>query len=134
VARGKAEQGQHLAEEDKSGRAKGIRPFLSLVEDGGDFFDLSGTASYKRVAPENPKEYDRQDTVSKAALSLIDLVSEEPNAVPNVHYDAMGFAPTTIRRNADSWECSPSVVDSRLDYRTFISRLIRVARLRGLLG
>jgi hypothetical protein len=62
----------------------------------------------------------------------------EPSREGGIHYDAIAFAPTRVtRRKAkpttkNDWSCELSPVDDRLDFRTFIGRLLDTARFRGL--
>ena len=131
VARGRCEQG-----ENPNG---GIPPFLTLVEDGGDFFDLSEIDRYKRKEvrrarkTDNGEDVARQDTISVAQQSLLDLVAKQPSATPTVHYDAMALVAATIKRSGDSWSVRGSEVNPALDYRHFTKRLVEVAKLRELL-
>ncbi len=138
VARGSAEQGNKLVE---NGKKKGLSPFLTLVEDGGDFFDLGDVAKFRRAAGVKPsKPSERQDTIENAALSLLDLVASDHKADPSIHYDAMGFAPMVMNRvagkdlkSADGWKPSLSPVAPLLDPNTMIARLVAAAKTRRLI-
>jgi len=135
VARGRAVQGKKVAIRDDSGRPTGISPYLALAEDGGDFFCLDKVEQFRKPKGVRPaREPARQDVVERTALSLLDLVAETPSAQAGIHYDAMAFAPTTIRRDSEGvlWKVEPSPVHARLDPQTFVSRLIETAKLRGL--
>jgi len=137
VARGVAEPGRPGLGDAQSGRGKGVAPFLDLIEQGGDFFDLARVEEYRK--PPSQRAPARQDVVAKAEQSLLDLVAPEPSRTSGIHYDAIAFAPTRIRRTKNGpktkvgWTCEISTVDERLDFRFFISRLIAVAQLRGFL-
>lgn len=136
VARGRAAQGKKVGAKDESGRPVGISPFLTLVEDGGDFFSLDKIEQYRKPEGNRPgRESSRQDVVERTALSLLDLVAPKPTPQAGIHYDAMAFAPTTIRA-ADAgtrWNVDLSPVDQRLEARTFVSKLIETAKLRRLI-
>jgi hypothetical protein len=132
VASGQGEQGISLR---KTG-PKGFAPFLEFIEEGGDFFDLSDVARYRKPDITKPaKARGRQDSIRIAEQSLLDLVSARPARRASVHYDAIAFAPTRIKRKGGEkdggYEISMMQTDERLDHRFFLSRLISVARLRG---
>lgn len=135
VARGLAEQGKPGQGHVESG--KGVAPFLELIEEGGDFFELSRVEEYRKEALGQTRG--RQDTVVQAEKSLLDLVAAQPSAEGAIHYDAIAFVPTKIRRlkskpkTVADWEFQFSSVDARLDYHPFIQRLIEVARFRHLI-
>lgn len=130
VARGACDQGEKIR--------KGIAPFLSLVEDGGDFFDLTELEKYKRKVAKrarkdgNGAEVARLDSIAVAQRSLLDLISKVPAREPDIHYDAMALVAAKMTRNGETWLAKGSEVDPLLDHRKFIARLIEVARLRGL--
>jgi hypothetical protein len=115
--------------------AKGVAPYLESIEEGGDFFDRSDIARYRKTS--QGKGGKRQDTIRKAEQSLLDLAVTEPTDKGGIHYDAIAFSPTRIKRikkrgaDKDRWDISISEVDERLDPRTFLSRLLSTARLRG---
>jgi hypothetical protein len=78
----------------------------------------------------------RQNVISSSELSLIDLLAKEHTKEADLHYDAIAFAPTTIKRlrknpKPTDWAFAFSKVDERLDFHPFISRLVEVAKLRG---
>ncbi len=131
VAAGKGEQGVSL----RTTGAKGVAPYLEFIEDGGDFFDLSQVARYRKKS--SARKGKRQDTIRKAEQSLLDLTVAEPAEQGGIHYDAIAFTPVRIKRaqkskgGIDLWDITISEVDERLDPRTFLSRLITTARLRG---
>jgi hypothetical protein len=131
VASGQAEQGRSL----RTVGAKGVAPYLESIEEGGDFFDLSDAARYRKASTGRLGK--RQDTIRKAEQSLLDLAVTEPTEQGGIHYDAIAFTPTRIKRvqkdgsDMDLWDFSISEVDERLDPRTFLSRLLSTARLRG---
>lgn len=134
VAAGQAETGVSLRETG----AKGVEPYLALIEEGGDFFDLSEAARYRKPAPVKQRKLrGRQNEILKAQLTLLDVLMSEPTQAPSFHYDAIAFAPTLIRRlppdSTDSmgWEVKHSAVDERLNPKYFLSRLVTIARLRG---
>ncbi len=137
VARGIAEQGR-VGEADRTvGRGRGVAPFLDLIEEGGDFFSLGRVKEYRKLGTERPSK--RQDVIAKAEQSLLDLAAEEPREVGGIHYDAVAFLPTQIRRlvpnpeDEKAWKLSFSNVNARFGYREFIGQLIEVAKLRGFL-
>jgi len=139
VPRGLGTQGKSAAGDAKSGRGKGIAPFLELVEEGGDFFDLSNVNEYRREAIAKPrKTKGRQNVITLAEHSLLDLVAPEPTKEGGIHYDAIAFVPTTANRlkpdpkSMADWGFDFSTVNERVDFRQFISRLIDVAKFRGL--
>jgi hypothetical protein len=131
VASGQAEQGVSL----RTVGAKGVAPFLEAIEEGGDFFDLSDIARYRKTS--TGRRGDRQDTIRKAEQSLLDLAVAEPVEQGGIHYDAIALAPTRIKltqkkgHEGEVWDVSISEVDERLDPRSFLSRLLSAARLRG---
>jgi len=134
VARGIAEQGKPAAGDAKSGKGKGVAPFLDLIEEGGDFFQLTHLDEHRKEGMAKTKG--RQNVIASSELSLIDLLAQEHTKEAGLHYDAIAFAPTTIRRleknpTAKDWEFRCSKVDKRLDFHQFIGRLIEVAKLRG---
>ena len=137
VARGLAEQGKTGQGHAKSGKGKGIAPFLELIEEGGDFFELSRVEEFRKAAHRQSRG--RQDTIVQAENSLLDLAAAEPSAEGAIHYDAIAFVPAKFRRlkskpkKAVDWEIQFSSVDDRLDFRPFIQRLVDVARFRGLI-
>lgn len=131
VAAGQAEQGISL----RTTGAKGVAPYLELIEEGGDFFDLTDVDRYRKKKSSGRKGK-RQDTIRKAELSLLDLAADEPAKQGGIHYDAIALAPARIKRvqkqdDTDLWDFALSEVDERLDPRTFLSRLLTTARLRG---
>ena len=73
----------------------------------------------------------------EAEQSLLDLAVTKPVEQGGIHYDAIAFTPTRIKRvhkdgaDTDLWDISISEVDERLDPRTFLSRRVTTARLRG---
>jgi hypothetical protein len=73
VAAGKAEQG---VSRRKTG-AKGIAPFLELIEDGGDFFDLSDVDRYRKESSGKKRKKGRQDIIHNATQSLLEFVAPE---------------------------------------------------------
>lgn len=135
VARGVAEQGSTAPGDTATGKGKGVAPYLELIEEGGDYFQLSDIV--ERRDKEAGKTRGRQDVVSLAEKSLLDLLSNKPTKKGGIHYDAIAFNPTTIKRRTSSppvqndWDIAFSKVDERLDFRPFISRLLDVARFRG---
>lgn len=140
VARGLAEQGKQQPADPRSGKGKGIAPFLDLVEEGGDFFRLAKVKTYRKEAAAKKRTGVRQNAVSLAEQSLLDLAASEPTKEGAIHYDSLAFAPTTIVRKRPSpntaadWDCRLSPVDARLSVETFLDKLIAVARLRGLIN
>ncbi len=135
VPRGLAEQGKTGLGDAKSGRGKGVAPHLELVEEGGDFFQLTHLDEHRKEAM--GKSRGRQNVLTLAEQSLIDLVGEEPTKEGGIHYDAIAFVPTTVKRlkpepeAATDWAFDFSKVDDRLDFHPFIGRLIDVAKFRG---
>jgi hypothetical protein len=115
---------------------------LALVEDGGDFFDLSEINNHRRPPATKNRSaksaVGRLDSIDVAQRSLLDLLSSHPQEDADIHYDAMALVPAKVNRGADgtdrsAWGITPSPVDARLDHRNFIDRLLEVARLRRLL-
>jgi hypothetical protein len=131
VAAGQAEQGVSL----RTTGAKGVAPYLELIEEGGDFFDLSDVGRYRKKA--SGRKGQRQDIIRKAEQSLLDLAVTEPAEQGGIHYDAIAFTPARIRRvrkakgGANLWGITLSEVHAQLDPRTFLSRLLTTAQLRG---
>lgn len=131
VASGQAAQG---VSQRKTG-VKGVPPFLDLIEEGGEFFDLSDVARYQKPAS-GRQSRGRQDTILIAEPSLLDLLSTAPSQQPTIHYDGIAFLPTRIKRirtgetGPDAWEAAFSPVDERLSHQLFLSRLLETARLR----
>jgi hypothetical protein len=131
VAAGQAEQGVSL----RTTGAKGVAPYLELIDEGGDFFKLSDVDRYRKKSSGRIGE--RQDTIRKAEQSLLDLAVTEPAEQGGIHYDAIAFTPARIKRvqkpkgGRKLWDITISEVDERLDPRTFLSRLLTTARLRG---
>jgi hypothetical protein len=135
VARGLAEQGKGGTGDAKSGRGKGVAPYLELIEEGGDFFQLTHLDEHRKAAL--GKSRGRQNVIASSELSLVDLLSTEHRKEASLHYDAIAFAPTAIKRlkknpKSKDWAYQFSKVDERLDFHRFISRLVEVAKLRGL--
>lgn len=133
VAGGTGEQGVSLR---KTG-AKGIAPFLELIEDGGDFFDLSDIARYRKpvkiIKTPRPAK-GRLNSISVAEQSLLDLVSAVPKLQSDIHYDSIAFLPACIKRvKPDKWDVIESQVNNNLSHLHFLNRLVDVARLRGLI-
>jgi hypothetical protein len=127
VAAGQGEHGVSL----RTTGAKGVAPYLELIEEGGDFFDLSDVDRYRKKS--SGRKGQRQDTIRKAEQSLLDLAVAEPAEQGGIHYDAIAFTPARIKRDTKrkGWDITLSDVDEGLDPRTFLSRLITTARLRG---
>lgn len=125
-------------------KRKKIAPYLTLIEQGGDFFDLGNIDAYRKVAKPTKsgklravRETARKDEISDISRSLMDLVQKSPSVQTNPKYDAMSLLPATIARadgaESSTWDCRLSPVDPLLDYRPFIERLVATARVRGLL-
>ncbi|MEX2118107.1 MAG: hypothetical protein WD847_00745 [Pirellulales bacterium] len=137
VPRGLAEKGNLRPDRIGSGEVRGVAPFLELIEEGGDFFRLDNVAKYRKQAIASSRR--RQDAITLAEESLLDLVAKEPSLEPTVHYDAVALVPVKVRRlkahpkTADEWSFATSSVDDRLDSRPFIRRLLDVAKLRRLI-
>jgi hypothetical protein len=132
VAAGQAEQGVSL----RTTGAKGVAPYLERIEEGGDFFDLSDVDRYRKKSSERKRKERRQDTIRKAEQSLLDLAAAEPAEQGGIHYDGIAFTPARVKRTQKKgdtyqWDISLSEVDEMLDPRTFLSRLLTTARLRG---
>jgi hypothetical protein len=142
VARGRSEMAPPPPRLDARGQAKktrGAHINLALLEQGGDFFDLTELARYRSSrsssAPDSGK---RKDVVSAAQQTLLDLVANKPSHNPTVHYDAMAFVPASIQRIATDnkptdWAISTSQVDPHLSLDKFFARLVDTAKLRGFL-
>lgn len=134
VPRGVAEPGKN--EPGQIGR-KRVPPLLDIIEEGGDFFDLSDVERYRK--PNAAREPHRADVIAKEEKSLLDLLAPVPVARADVHYDAVAFLPTRVKRVADpakvedAWTYTFSPVNDRLDYRRLLARIIETARLRGFL-
>jgi hypothetical protein len=137
VPRGLAEQGQTGVDSADTGKGKGFAPFLELIEEGGDFFQLSKVAKYRKAAV--GKSRGRQDVLALAEQSLLDLCATEVTPEGAIHYDALAFAPTRIKRlkptptKPQQWSVAFSPVDERLDFHRLVHRLIEVARIRKLI-
>jgi hypothetical protein len=70
-------------------------------------------------------------------MSLSDLSRSEPSENPSIHYDAIGFLPTTIiprDGKEGQYDCDVrfSPVPDLLDPSKMIERLLATARLRKL--
>lgn len=137
VPRGLAEQGKPGLGDPSSGKGKGIAPFLELIEEGGDFFQLSKVGQYRKSAV--GKSRGRQDVLEQAEQSLLDLFAPDPAPMGDIHYDSIAFVPTRVKRlkpqpaRPSHWSFAFSPVDKRLDFHTFISRLLEVAKFRQLI-
>jgi hypothetical protein len=137
VPRGLAEQGSVGSGDVKTGKGKGVGPFLELIEEGGDFFCLTHIDEHRKKV--RGRSRGRQNDITFAEQSLLDLLAAEPTKDGDIHYDALAFAPTTVKRlkkdpkAPKDWEFDFSPVDERLDFHPFISRLIDVAKFRGFL-
>lgn len=140
VARGRSEMAKPPPRLDARGVAKqtkGAQINLALLEQGGDFFDLSDVSRYRSAAAvADPESRNRKDVVAAAQQTLLDLVAETPSATPTVHYDAMAFVPAQIQRSGregrpTDWSISTSDVDPRLSLQVFFDRLVETAKLRG---
>ena len=137
VPRGITEQGRAAEADPRSGRGRGVAPFLDLIEEGGDFFSLAGVEAFRK--PGARRRGKRQDVIVKAEHSLMDLAAEEPKHEGGIHYDAIAFLPTRIARlvpnplGKEAWHHSFSNVNPHLNYTEFVGRLIEVAKLRGFL-
>lgn len=139
VARGVAEQGKVGQADKKSGKGKGVPPYLDLIEQGGDFFKLSHLHAYRKDAASAGSSRGRQNVIALAEQSLLDLVAVKPTLEGSIHYDAIAFAPTAIRRikpnpkTPADWAFDFTKVDARLDFHSFVRRLIEAARFRKLI-
>lgn len=137
VPRGRAEPGAWRMASATSNQEAGVVPFLEVIEEGGDFFHLKMVEKYRKEAIGKPRG--RQDVVALAEQSLLDLVAPETSTEGTIHYDAIAFLPTRIRRrraepkSAAAWATDFSPVDPRLDFKSFVGRLVDVARRRGLI-
>lgn len=137
VPRGSAVQGVAGPGDERTGKGRGVAPFLESIEQGGDFFEISEIGKFRN--PSSPDEFKprRQDVIRQAEKSLLDLVDHHASPDGGIHYDAIAFAPTTVerlRRHPQSpadWRFSFSQVDQSLDFHGFVNRLITVARVRG---
>jgi hypothetical protein len=136
VPRGRAEPGVWVSR-DKSNKQKRFSPFLDVLEEGGDFFSLENADEYRKRA--RGKTRGRQDAVALAEQSLIDLIATEPSIDGSIHYDNIAFLPTRIRRRTafpklpKDWAVRFSPVDERLNFRSFVNRLVDVAKFRKLI-
>jgi len=134
VSRGLAEQGKKEVGEIGYRRQP---PMLDLIEEGGDFFDLSNVEHYRK--PAGTATGKRQDDIEKAEKTLLDMVVEVPKKNTSIHYDAIAFTPVRIKRTADpmqvdnAWEYSFSSVHPLLESRRLLDRLIATAKLRRFL-
>jgi hypothetical protein len=137
VPRGLTEQGQPGPGHVETGKGKGFAPFLEVIEEGGDFFQLSKVAKYRKAAV--GKLRGRQDVLALAEQSLLDLCATEVVQEGAIHSDAIAFAPTRIKRlkpkptKPAHWSLAFSPVDDRLAFNQFINRLVEVARTRKLI-
>lgn len=137
VPRGVAEQGRSGKAPSESRRERGVAPMLDLIEQGGDFFKLEHVEHYRKPGTRRPGK--RQDVILKAEKSLMDLATQEPKEQGGIHYDAVAFLPTRIKRlvsnpqGPEAWECSASEVNPRLECTDFVGRLIEAAKLRRFL-
>lgn len=142
VARGRSEMAKPPPRLDARGQVKqtkGAYINLALLEEGGDFFDLADVNRYRRgAAPADTASRNRKDVVAAAQQSLLDLVAAEPSVTPTVHYDAMAFVPAKIQRIAETdrpedWMIAASPVDPHLSLEVFFAKLVKTAKLRGLI-
>lgn len=137
VPRGLTEQGRAAVAKEQSGKARGMAPYLDLIEEGGDFFSLSRLAKYRKA--EIAQSRGRQDVLSQAESSLLDLYSGETTRGGGIHYDAIALVPTRVKRTKPKpaktghWSVAFSPVDERLDFHNFVQRLLDVAKFRGLI-
>lgn len=137
VPRGLSVQGKSAAGHAVSGKGKGIPPHLDLIEEGGDFFSLAEVDSYRKEVAS--KTRGRQDTIKLAEQSLLDLAADAPTKDGGIHYDAIAFTPTMIKRKVDEpmgavdWGFAFSEVNPQLHFKDMIARLLNVAELRGFL-
>lgn len=134
VASGEATQGVSL----RTTGAKGVAPFLELIEEGGDFFELSDVDRYRGPSQSRTGK-GRQNTIKIAEQSLLDMVRTDVSAQSSIHYDGIALLPTRIERavkrrsQVAHYQISTSPVDEWLDHRWFLSRLIATAQVRGLI-
>lgn len=140
VARGQSQMAPPPPRLDARGQAKktkGAQINIALLEEGGDFFDITDSERFKAVrVRRTTKTTTRKDVVAAAQQTLLDLVAKEPNVTPTVHYDAMAFVPATIQRVAvedrpTDWQITRSTVDELLALESFFSKLVDIAKLRG---
>jgi hypothetical protein len=137
VPRGLAEQGKAGAGHATSGKGRGIAPFLELIEEGGDFFQLSNVAEYRKAAV--GKSRGRQDVLAQAEQSLLDLYTPDHTPEGGIHYDSIAFVPTRVKRlrskptRPSHWSFAFSPVDERLNFHPFVNRLVEVAKFRNLI-
>lgn len=137
VPRGLSEQGSAGSGHAETGKGKGFAPFLELIEEGGDFLHLAKVAKYRKAAVGTSRG--RQDVLALAEQSLLDLCATEMTSEGGIHYDAVAFAPTRVKRlkpnptKTSHWSFAFSPVDERLDFHPFIHRLLEVARFRKLI-
>lgn len=140
VPRGVAEQGRKLSE-----KGTGVAPFLDLVEEGGDFFDLTDLDKYRKALMPPPEMQSKrsqtktkQNAISVTEMVLLDLIAEEPMEKASFQYDAIAYMPTRIKNvatglNGPIWQFTLTPVNQRLDFSRFLSRIVTVALLRGFL-
>jgi hypothetical protein len=137
VPRGRAEPGAWLGSHAATDGGKSVAPFLEVIEEGGDFFNLKKAAEFRKQAIGQGRG--RQDVIVLAEQSLLDLIAADPSRDGAIHYDAVAFLPTRIKRlkalpkSSAAWAPSFSPVDARLDFHPFVSRLIEVADFRGII-
>ena len=137
VARGQAEQSKLPSGDPQTGKGKGVAPFLELIHEGGDSFDMSDAVKYRKP-PSKGNSKGSQDNIEKTALSLLDLLADEPSKTATLHYDAIAYVPTRVWDegsgiDSHDWKFTVSDVDERLRYGRFLPRLIEAAKLRNLL-
>lgn len=141
VARGQAESVKPPKRLDASGvekATKGANIHLALIEQGGDFFDLSRADQFRCTAAAQARKSSRKDVIKNAQLTLLDFLAENTKPAASIHYDAVAFVPALIKRTGpanrpEGWEVSRTPVDPRLALPGFFEKLVRVAQLRGLI-
>lgn len=129
VPRGLAVQGQKSEE-------GGVAPFLDVMEEGGDFFDLSRIDKYRKSVIGRSRG--RQDVIKLAEKSLTDLVAENIELEGGTPYDAVAFVPVRMRKTVDQpcqedWSAELSEVNPLVHFERLIPRLIETAKVRGFL-
>ena len=139
VARGRADSTKPATRLDASGnpkKTKGVDVQLALVEEGGDFFDLSEIEFYLKEATKRKAGRDRKDVIVAAQNTLLDMLVQNPSVEASIHYDAIALIPAKIQRIANTgseadWDIQQSETDPRLALSRFFSQLVETARLRG---
>lgn len=144
VSRGRQRTGVWPKGEPGSAKPTKVKPILELVEHGGDLIDFSEWERYCEPglyeSHDSMRTAKAQDSIEQTTQRLLDLLgSTDPTEKPDIHYDAIGFAPICIEKQKPTpteprdWTITPTTPHPSLDAAKMIDKLLATARLRGLL-